>query len=130
MGKEEIKRINWNEEFFLNNDLLDEQHKKFIDLLNRFADVISSECKKEIHNLFFEFIYFVDNYLIEKDLSLIKCDKEKYMLHRKYHQKLLDNIKDYYNKYNTTKSFEDCKDLYNFMVDWFKNYIGICFTCG
>ena len=123
MEHNKIKPFLWGKEYLVNNTLLDEQHKKFVRLINKLAEAINKGCKNEIHNVFFEIIYYIEHYMIEKDMSLIHCDKKKYLKHRNSHNKLLFRVKECYGKFNATTALDCCTNLHSFLRSWFVDYI-------
>lgn len=118
-----IKSLEWNKEYLLHNQLLDDQHKKFVTLINKLSDAINKDCKHEIHDVFFEIIYYIEHYMIEKDMNLINCDKSKYVKHRALHSQLLDKVKLCYLHFNDSQTLECCKELHTFLRNWFVAYI-------
>ncbi len=123
MASKEIEYILWKKEYITSNTLLDDQHKRFVTIINKLADAINKGCRKNIHDIFFEIIFYIEHYMIEKDINLIDCDKNKYELHKKLHTELLEKVKECYKNFTSSNQLECCKNLHSYLREWFVSYI-------
>ncbi len=111
----------WTDEFVLNNRLLDSQHEKFVAIVNELSMAVDSQCSADIHHVFYLLINYVEDYMIETNLKLLECNNVKYAKLKEKQSHLLEQVKDFYRKFNFEKS--TCLGLYNFLVEWFMDYI-------
>ena len=117
----ENRLFKWKEEFILNNRLLDSQHEKFVAIVNELSMAIDSQCNADIHHVFYLLINYVEDYLIETNIKLLECNNVKYSKLKEKQSQLLDRVKDFYGKFNFEKA--TCLGLYNFLIEWFLDYI-------
>jgi len=125
MVTKKIEFLLWSDEFKTSNNLLDEQHKKFIRIINNLAEAIDKGCEKNIMEIFFEIIFYIDHYMIEKDMLLVGCNKKKYEIHKRLHLRLLDKVKSCYKKFSGSEDIKCCVRLHKFLREWFISYIKI-----
>jgi len=119
-----VKLIKWNNDFSVSNVFFDNQHKKFIRILNNLANAINNDCKIKTQDVFFELIYYIEHYMIEKDVTLINCDIKKYIKHKKLHNKLLKKVEECYQKLSNSPNISECcTNLYSYLRNWFVSYI-------
>ena len=113
----------WKDEFSVNNEELDQQHKLFLDTLNtvhnRIGSVESSEVfKKSITALG----HYVDVHFIEEEEHLVEIGYPDIERQRQQHDYFRARISELENSCQDL-SDTDLQKLLVFMRDWFLNHI-------
>ena len=58
----------WKEEYTVKITVIDEQHKKFLEIINELKIIINSNsCEKEVSGVFFQLAYLIDHYFIKEE---------------------------------------------------------------
>ncbi len=117
--------ISWNDTFTVYNDLLDEQHKELITILNMaYSCYHSKGSNEEIYDIIDSLLFFAEhhfkaeeNYMRENNYSDIKK-------HIKQHQKLMQNII-YYNDQIEKNIEVSCEEVLQFIWTWFMNHVQV-----
>lgn len=117
----EDKLFNWKKEFILNNKLLDNQHEKFVTIINDLSIAIDSQSNSKIHHVFFLLINYIEDYLIETNIKLLECNNVKYAALKEKQKELLNNVEQHYKSFNFEKG--TCIGLYKYLINWFLDYI-------
>ncbi len=113
----------WTEEFSFGNEIYDNHHKKFLDIINFSKRVIKERsCEEEISLVFFRLIYYVENYFMEEEIMLRENKYPDFKLHREEHYKFIKQIVDLQQKYKDGEK-KICARLLLILEDWFNGHI-------
>ena len=64
----------WKEEYTVNIKVIDDQHKKFLEIINELKIIINSKsCKNEVSNVFFQLAYLIDHLKLLRLLRISLC---------------------------------------------------------
>lgn len=87
--------IVWSEFFSVNIPYIDQQHIKLFDIINDFySDVKSNQPKDVIFRTLNELTLYCEKHFRDEEEMLreIKYTEKEFQLHKKYHEKLLNDI--------------------------------------
>jgi len=115
--------IDWSENLSLKIKLIDEQHKKLIDLINDFYDGINKSSSKE---KIFEMINAMKNYAgfhfsTEENL-LQRYNFPDYQNHRNTHDKFIVSVNNFEERFKSGKLLLSL-EITNFIKEWITNHI-------
>lgn len=126
-----MKYIKWNDETMaLGIPIIDEQHKKFLNIINQLQSIIYSSSQKEkLIDIIDELIdYAIFHFKTEEDL-FEKFDYEFKEEHKKEHKKFFDKFLEL-KKITEIEllslrknAIEIANEIYIFIIDWFLNHI-------
>jgi hemerythrin-like metal-binding protein len=115
--------INWDENMSVKIDVIDEQHKKLISLINSFYDGLNSKKNSE---KILEMIKGMKDYTIfhfsAEEKLLKQYGYPDYQNHHEAHQKFIESVKNFEERYRTGK-FLLSLEVTNFIKDWIVNHI-------
>ncbi len=115
--------IEWTPELCLNIDIIDEQHKTLVDMINNFYEELANKSSKElIGKLIVQMRDYTEiHFKAEEELFLSYGYKDS-AAHIKTHEDFITKVKDLEMRYRENKliiSFE----VTNFLKDWLINHI-------
>lgn len=117
----------WSENFSVNNDLIDSQHKRLFEIGNNINDILKnfdekSDCEKLKHEIN-ELVRYTKYHFEEEEILMKKYNYLELDIHREEHESFinyLDDI-DVDNIENCKK--EDLVDLLKFVASWIFKHI-------
>ncbi len=119
-----IKQYCWKEKYTLNVEFLDEQHKKFLDIINLLKKHITNQDfnKESISKIFYSLVYYAENYLVKEEIYLSNSKYPKFDDHRKEHNVFINRIIIFQSDFrNNNKNI--CINMLLFLENWFDNHI-------
>ncbi len=113
----------WKDEYTVNISIIDEQHKKFLDIINELKVVINNDfCKDKASQVFFQIAYLIDHYFIKEEIYFKDCKYPNFEQHKIDHNQFLDKIIQFQKDLENNKK-DICLDLYNYLELWFDEHI-------
>ena len=121
--KAKMEKVAWKQDYEVGIESIDENHKKFVELLNHFVDVTSSEpCITGHSEIFYSLIHYAEHYLIQEEILLKDAGSQDLTRHKEYHTRFFNKIKEFQEKYASQDSGV-CSDMYSFLREWFQEHI-------
>ena len=126
-----MNKVLWNEnKMSVGIELIDNQHKKLLNIINKLEDSITTNTqKKDSLSIVNEIIdYTMYHFKTEEDL-FDKYNYEKKDEHKKEHNSLIKkilNVKDILTDDRLKRNedyIEIVEEIYIFVIDWFLNHI-------
>lgn len=115
--------IRWNDDYKTGIDMVDEQHRKLIEMINDLHKAMSEargrEIMGDILNMLLE--YTVYHFGTEEKL-MKEHSYPKYLLHFTEHQKLTKEVKDFHDRFNAGERMITIKFM-EFLSSWLNNHI-------
>ncbi|HED15337.1 MAG TPA: bacteriohemerythrin [Gammaproteobacteria bacterium] len=114
--------IDWHEEYSVGIASVDHEHREMINLINAVYDNLSSNASKDQIEAFLGEIYtkISAHFALEEKIMKAKAYDE-YEGHKEDHERLLDEIRDIMDFYETDDYFSD-KDLADQLERWFSEH--------
>jgi hemerythrin len=124
MGTKIIKEpLLWKDEYNVGINIIDEQHKKFLDIINELKEIINSNsCKKHVSKIFFQIAYLIDHYFIKEEIYFKDCKYPNLDHHKISHNIFIDRIIQFQKDVEANKP-DLCVEIHNFLEDWFNEHI-------
>jgi len=117
------KKYDWKDEYNVGVESLDIQHRKFLENLNKMADIINKgKCKERISELFFSLGHFAENYFTQEEMLFKEYQYPNFSKHKEAHNAFIEEViklKEEFSNNSTTV----CKNIYLFLENWFNNHI-------
>lgn len=118
--------IEWTEDLTLKIDIIDEQHRKLVDMINEFYFELNKKGnKKLVSELITKMTNYAQLHFKTEEELFSSYSYDDAGSHIKKHEDFTDKVKDLTNRYKTGKhilSFE----ITNFLKDWLINHIQKC----
>ncbi|MBT3984517.1 MAG: hemerythrin family protein [Bacteriovoracaceae bacterium] len=121
-----MERIQWCDEFNVGVKIIDEQHKRFVGILNNLSDSISGTKPDadEVYSVIIELIDYTSTHFVTEE-ELMKVYKwENYREHFKIHNRFVEKIGEYNKNYHHVSQAE-LEDIYLFLKSWLLNHISV-----
>lgn len=113
----------WKEEYTVNISIIDEQHKKFLDIINELKVIINTNsCTSKASKIFFQIAYHIDHYFIKEEIYFKDCKYPNFEQHKIDHNQFIDKIIKFQKDLENNKQ-NVCLDLYKYLEDWFDEHI-------
>lgn len=113
----------WKEEYNVNITIIDEQHKKFLDIINELKIIINNgTCKKNVSKVFFQIAYLIDHYFLKEEIYFKDCQYPNFDQHKIDHNQFIDRIIQFQRDVENNKE-NLCFDIYNYLEEWFDEHI-------
>jgi len=113
----------WKDDYIVNVNLIDIQHKRLFEILNEFYDDIMAikgqEVIKDVIKNLAE--YATIHFKTEEDL-MIKYNYPEYQSHKNEHKIFVDKVLELMKKLESD-TFIPSIEVLNFLIDWLKNHI-------
>lgn len=115
--------LSWKEEYAVNIAVIDEQHKKFLDIINDLHKVMQDKNGAEkLPKIFFQIAYLIDHYFIKEEIYFKDLKYPNFEQHKIAHNLFIDRIIQFQKEMETNKSGL-CEDIYNYLLQWFNEHI-------
>lgn len=115
--------IDWKNEYSINNKIIDEQHKKLVDLINQLHVAMGAGKGKDIlGNILDELVSYTVFHFSSEEKFMKDHNYSGYSLHKIEHDKLTRQVVEFQNNYKAGKSVVS-QELLKFLKDWLVNHI-------
>ena len=120
--------ITWDIDLETGYDLVDDQHKKIFDLINKIleSDSISNKKKMEKHiktTLDFLVSYAIEHFAAEESL-MVSSDYPQYKQHKKMHDDFVTNLGELLGGHKDDIGIVAANDVINnFILKWLESHI-------
>lgn len=117
--------IQWNDSYSVNVKEIDEQHKKFIEILNQMYDFIYAQKDKlEIRKILDQLTEYANLHFKTEEGYFDKFNYENSVEHKEEHKKLKNQVVDFYKKIESGQ-VEISLELLNFLENWLVDHLEI-----
>jgi len=123
--KDKIKfaALSWKDEYAVNIAIIDEQHKKFVGIINDLYTIIQDKnCVDKLPKIFFQIAYFIDHYFIKEEIYFKDLKYPNFEQHKIAHNLFIDRIIQFQKEMETKKPGL-CEDIYAYLLQWFNEHI-------
>lgn len=113
----------WKEEYSVKISVIDDQHKKFLDIINELKTIINGEtCKENVSQIFFQLAYLIDHYFIKEEIYFKDLKYPHFEQHKAQHNKFIERIIQFQKDVENNKP-DLCLEIYHFLEKWFDEHI-------
>ncbi len=115
--------LQWKDEYNVNIKFLDEQHQKFLEILNQLKIVIANKnCKNKTSDIFFSLANYAEHFLIQEEIYLKDYQYPGFSQHKESHSLFILRLTKFHEDYKAAKE-NVCEDMHDFLMEWFENHI-------
>ena len=115
--------IHWKDEYNVNVSIIDEHHKKFVQILNNLNRMIREEpCKDNVSDIFFALANYAEHYLLQEEIYFKNYKYPNFQQHKAAHQNFIDRIIRFREDYEKHEP-DVCVEMSEFLQDWFRQHI-------
>ncbi len=115
--------IEWNEKYSVGISMIDEEHKKFIDIINK-AIVAKghNDNPEEVKEVLCEMIKYALNHFATEETNMLKFNFPEYQSHRNEHLDFTDKTIANINKV-IKGDYKDANKILEYLKQWLFNHI-------
>jgi len=107
----------------VNISFIDEQHRKFLDILNELKLVVAGkECRQKTSELFFALVHYAEHHLIQEEIYLKDYQYPGFSQHKESHNLFIQRLSRFQEDFEAEKE-NVCLEMHNFLQEWFENHI-------
>lgn len=115
--------ITWNDSYSVGVVLIDNQHKRLINIINELSDAMGAGKGKDVlGKVLQELIQYVNTHFKTEEDYMVKYSYPEYEAHRYEHEKLTDEVKRFYEDFNAGKALLTIQ-IMNFLRNWLMDHI-------
>ena len=116
--------IAWKEEYSVGLTDVDDQHKRFLSIINELGEYINNKTYKENGNqIYFALVHFADVYLMKEKMLVNSVADVDYSFFREKHTNFIAKLKQFKENYKETGSEQLCVDLYMYLKELYPEFI-------
>ncbi|MCB2196838.1 MAG: bacteriohemerythrin [Bacteroidetes bacterium] len=113
----------WKEEYSVKISVIDDQHKKFLDIINELKIIINSgTCKEKVSQVFFQLAYLIDHYFIKEEIYFKDLKYPHFDQHKAQHNAFIERIIQFQKDVENNKP-DLCLEIFQFLENWFDEHI-------
>ncbi len=117
--------IEWTPDLSVNIDIIDQQHKTLVDMINNFYKEVANKSSKElIGKLIHQMKDYTEIHFKTEEKLFLSYGYKESEQHIKKHKNFIDKVEDLEKRYNEGKliiTFE----ITNFLKDWLVSHIQV-----
>lgn len=115
--------LSWDNSYSVGVALIDNQHKRLINIINELHDAMAAGKGKEVlGKVLHELIQYVNTHFKTEEEHMVKYQYPEYENHRYEHEKLTDEVKRFYDDFNSGKAVLSVQ-IMNFLRNWLMDHI-------
>lgn len=120
-----MKTIQWGKEMELGIKEIDDQHKHFVDILNRLYEVtMQDKAKDYLDEIISKVLEYAENHFKTEEKYFEQFGYEKAQEHKESHQKLLDQMLVFKEEHEQFKGVDFLSwKLLEFLEDWLVDHL-------
>lgn len=119
--------LKWSKDFEVGIDSIDHQHKKLVDLINRYGEEIKENDKKEIQKTLNDLSNYTIYHFSEEESIMARSDipKDHIKKHHCEHEKFISSIGSVIDASSRLNEIQ-LSQLFDFLVNWLATHILCC----
>jgi hemerythrin-like metal-binding protein len=115
--------VTWTDKLSLGIKEIDNQHKKWIDIINQLNEAMRSGKSKEVlEDVFKQLIDYTDFHFKTEEQLFEKYGYPEKLSHKMVHQKMVNEVKNYYNDFKSGKLTVSL-NLMQLLSNWLLDHI-------
>ena len=113
----------WKKEYELNNELFDEQTKKFLHIINLMKQLVAKGVDESgISEVFFQLTHYFERFMLREEIYLQELNYDRLERHRTAHKQFIDRIIEFREGFeNGKKDFH--LNMYDYLEKWFDDHM-------
>lgn len=115
--------INWDNSYSVGVAIIDNQHKRLVNIVNELNDAMGAGKGKEVlGKVLHELVQYVNTHFKTEEEYMVKYSYDEYEQHRYEHEKLTDEVKRFYEDFCANKAVLSIQ-IMNFLRNWLMDHI-------
>jgi hemerythrin-like metal-binding protein len=115
--------IEWNDKYSVGISIIDEEHKEFIDIINKvIATKEHNDNPEEVRKILYEMIKYALKHFATEEAYMIKFNFPVFQLHRNEHLDFIDQTVANLNKV-ITGDYLIANEILEYLKQWLVNHI-------
>jgi len=115
--------LEWDEKYSVGVKEIDDQHKRFIEIMNSLYSVAyAGESKNGLEEIFLNIMNYRDNHFATEEKYFDLYQYENAVEHKSEHQKLRDEVEKFYKQYKED-GVDVAADLMDFLENWLVDHL-------
>lgn len=115
--------LKWKDQYNVNITFIDDQHKKFLDILNQLKMVIAEkDCSNSTSDVFFALVNYAEHHLIQEEIYLKDYQYPGFSQHKESHNQFIQQLSKFQEAFEAQEE-NVCLEMHDFLQDWFENHI-------
>jgi hemerythrin-like metal-binding protein len=116
--------MQWSDKLSVSVAILDNDHKRLIELINELHDaMLAGRGKEALSKILDGLIAYTIEHFRREEGMLVNAEYPDLSAHRKEHEKLTQQVRDIQKKYLEGKSLMISMEVMTFLKDWLANHI-------
>ena len=113
----------WKKEYQLDNEVFDEQTRKFLDIINLMKGLVAKGVDDTgISEVFFQLVHYFERYMIQEEIYLQELNYDRLERHKKVHKEFADRIIAFREGFEKgEKGFE--VEMYEYLEKFFDDHM-------
>lgn len=121
--KNHTGNIHWKDEYNVNVTIIDEHHKKFVQILNNLNRMMETDpCQDNVSEIFFSLANYAEHYLLQEEIYFKNYKYPNFQQHKEAHKNFIERIIRFREDFENHKP-NVCAEMYEFLIAWFKSHI-------
>jgi hemerythrin len=115
--------IQWTDDFNVHVKMIDEQHKKIIEMINYLHDEIRyGKGENAVANVLDDMLAYIEIHFTQEEQLMSENHYAELNSHHKKHQVFIRTTLGFYKEYRLGHTYI-AEDISNYLKDWFVNHI-------
>ncbi|HDR89027.1 MAG TPA: bacteriohemerythrin [Bacteroidetes bacterium] len=115
--------VEWKDQYKVDVEIIDENHRKFVEIIQRLDRVLNNKaCKEDPSDIFYALVHYVEHYLLQEEIYFKNYQYPNFSRHKESHQYFIDQIIRFREEFE--KGSETiCLEMREFLIEWFREHI-------
>jgi len=116
--------MKWQDKYSVNDDLMDKQHQKLFEIVNRLEEhMLSDSALNQLVQTLEELSDYAWVHFKAEEIILDELNIKNIVAHKEEHFLFKKKIMDTTQKFINDKNIEQVSELHSFLVHWLQNHI-------
>ena len=115
--------ICWTQEYSVNNEVIDGQHRGLFKILNELDQCIEKKEYQRMSNILTDLEVYALFHFSDEENAMEKWGYPDFNKHKKEHEEFGTTVQDFNKK--TLEESAVCKEVLNYLLNWITNHIKV-----
>lgn len=116
--------ISWNDGLDIGVKSIDDEHKKLLDIINKFSEAIDNDTNnEEFEKIFDKLNLYIREHFTSEEVLIKKSSYKDFDKHQYQHQFFTNKISEIKDRFFSTDDYSKRKEIVIFLIDWLINHI-------
>ncbi|MFA6136859.1 MAG: bacteriohemerythrin [Sulfurimonas sp.] len=116
--------IEWNDGLSVGVEVLDNDHKKLLDIINQLSEAIDANASENVlENIFKELEEYALIHFAQEESYIKQCSQNALSGHKEQHDDFISKIPQLKAKFLSTNDYIAAQDTTIYLIDWLLNHI-------